>query len=80
MRSYISEMVFLKEFGENLKSVLEEYGMSQGELAKELGISRSSVNMYISGKRMPSIKTLVNIAHVLDCELTDLTDADYFVN
>ena len=42
--------------GELISLSIEEKGMTQKELAKELGISPSRVSEYINGKAEPSIK------------------------
>ena len=46
--------------------------MSQSELADEIGVTQSTVNRYIHGLAMPSVKSLVNICHVLDASLDDV--------
>ncbi|MDR2972703.1 MAG: helix-turn-helix domain-containing protein [Bacteroidales bacterium] len=46
---------------------LEEKGMTQKELASEIGISPSRINDYISGRSEPTLK----IAHYL-CKILDI--------
>lgn len=40
-------------FGETLKKLRESRGISQDELAKAIGVSKSSIGMYEQGKRTP---------------------------
>lgn len=68
----MTEIDMLDEFGGNLQSILDEIGMSQIELAKELHINKSTVNRYIRGECMPSLKTIINIMDVTGCEFNDL--------
>ena len=49
-------------FGERLKGLRNERGISQNELSKYIGVSKSSVNMYERGEREPGFETLEAIA------------------
>lgn len=56
-----------------IKEVLEEReGMTQEGLARAAEISFASVNMYINGKREPSLDSLVKIAAALDVSPREL--------
>ena len=68
----MSETEWMQIFGDNLRDMLEEARMSQSELADEIGVTQSTVNRYIHGLAMPSVKSLVNICHVLDATLDDI--------
>ena len=68
----MSETEWMQTFGDNLRDMLEEARMSQSELADEIGVTQSTVNRYIHGLAMPSVKSLVNICHVLDATLDDI--------
>lgn len=46
-------------FAEALKKLREAAGLSQGQLAEILGISKSTVGMYEQGKRMPQTNTVL---------------------
>lgn len=61
-------------FARKLQEYLDEFNMSQSELANRIFVTRATVNNYLSGKCMPSIKSVVNIAMVFDCYVTDLID------
>lgn len=49
-------------FGQRLKELRKQRGISQNELSKYIGVSKSSVNMYERGEREPSFETLEAIA------------------
>ena len=68
----MTHVEFMREFGNNLAYQLTEYGISQRELSDELGISKSTINAYIKGVRMPSAKTINNLAVALRCDINDL--------
>lgn len=50
---------------EELKSKRNNAGLTQNNLAKQIGISRSSLSLLENGKRKPSYDVLVKIAAVL---------------
>jgi len=49
-------------FGERLRALRKREGLSQSELAKHIGVSKSSVNMYERNEREPGFGTLEAIA------------------
>ena len=49
-------------FSEKLKRMRKERGISQATLAKNLGVSQSSVNYWEKGERIPSIEAVKRIA------------------
>ena len=55
-----------------IKEVLEEKGLTQIWLAKQLGKSYNMVNSYAKNRRQPSIEILFKIAEILDIEARDL--------
>lgn len=78
--------------GERLRSVREQMGLSQDELAEGLGLGQAQINRYEQNKNDPSSETLVAMARYLDVttdyllglvdspsqhmRLTDLTDEE----
>lgn len=49
-------------FGQRLKELRNDRGISQNELSKHIGVSKSSVNMYERDEREPGFETLEAIA------------------
>lgn len=70
----MSEVEWLDIFAGNLIAIMEETGYSQAALAKESGISQGTISKYIRKKQIPSIKAIVNISYVLNCDIRDLID------
>lgn len=53
-------------FHENLKAARKKAGLTQLELAKKIGTTKSTISLYESGKREPDILRLKAIADALD--------------
>ncbi len=63
--------------GYKIKEVREEKRMTQEELAKKSGISRTTISGLENGTmRFPSSKTLLSIAKALDTSLDQIFFAD----
>lgn len=61
-------------FGERIKNVCEEKGISQQKLAENMGVTYAAVNQWINGKRIPKGKTAFKIAKAIGVNVTSLTD------
>ncbi len=55
----------MAKFNERLKLLRREAGLSQQDFAKQLGISKSSINMYERGKENPTWKPLKPLLIIL---------------
>lgn len=72
-------------FAERLRSLRQEKGWSQQQLADELKLSKSSVNMYERGEREPGFETMESIADLFNVDMnylygrTDIKIADPIV-
>ncbi len=52
--------------------VLAKSGMNQSDLAREVGINRSCISLFISNKSTPTLLTAFKIAAVLKCRVDEL--------
>ena len=52
-------------------------GLSQGELAKELGVSRQTINSIETGKYMPSLPLALALARFFETTVEEMFDADH---
>ena len=59
-------------FRERLSALRRGAGMTQAELAKKLGISKSSVSMYECGNREPEFDLLEKMADLLQVDMNVL--------
>lgn len=75
----MTEMMFVKSVGQNLKFAVKEYGISLTELSAKTHIDKSTLSKYLQGKRIPTLINIVNLAYALECGLEELVDADDYV-
>ena len=61
---------------DNLKSALDERGISQADLARHLDVSRATVSNWLSGNRTPSYANLVRIAKAVSMSISELLGED----
>ncbi len=54
----------------NLRLVLsrKNSGLTQKQLSRLVGVSEPTMNHYETGKRVPPVETLLNLAKILDCD------------
>lgn len=78
-KNTISEVELMDIIGDNLRDLMIETGYSQNELAKESGISQSSINRYINKQRLPSLRAVINMSYVLECSIDDIVPNLYLV-
>jgi transcriptional regulator with XRE-family HTH domain len=58
---------------ERLRSIREQAGYSQQQLADESGVSQHTISELELGRRKPQRRTLIKLARVLGVEVRDLT-------
>ena len=63
----------MSEFSERLREVRKDVGMSQSEVASEIGVTKSAYSNYEQGIREPSLKVLKAI-----CDSFDVS-SDYLI-
>ena len=68
----MNELDFIDIFADNLRDMLEEVGISQQELANEIGVSKGTISKYLNKQAMPSLNNFMNICYALDCDPQDL--------
>ena len=61
-------------FGENLRTLIEERGMTQKELAMQLNIAPSTMGSYVQNTREPDFSTLKMLANYFDVSIDYLLD------
>lgn len=54
-----------KELGFRIANVLQKRGMTQKELAENIGVTEAVISRYVSGDREPKPDTLANMATAL---------------
>lgn len=61
-----------RRFGYRLRKMTRLKGMTQDELAKQTGISKNMLSMYMRGLSVPTLFKASKIAEVLGCTIEDL--------
>ena len=64
------------EFGRRLQRLLYSKGMTQEDLAEAIGISRTMMNQYITGRVNPSFSKVDRMCKVLNCSMDKLRYMD----
>lgn len=59
--------------GEKIKQYRRKAGLTQAEMAKRLNSSQNTISQYESGKRMPTVKKLLELSTLLECSVDELT-------
>ena len=54
-----------KQLGQNLKRIRTKKGISQGDIARELEVSRGYISTIENGKTNPTLSTIARIAKAL---------------
>lgn len=62
------------KLGKNLKRIRTEKGITQGDIVRALGISRSFVSNIENGKTNPTLSTISKIASALGVTIGKLLD------
>lgn len=70
----IEKATFLKEFGQHIRKVRINKGMSAAEFGRRAFMERSQVARIEMGRANPTIFTLKTICKALDMSLTELMD------
>ena len=65
---------YLIELGKRIKSIRLQKKISQTEIAYRCGFDKSNYNTIESGKRNPTVISLLKIATALEIDIKDLFD------
>lgn len=60
------------KLGKNLKRIRTKKGMTQGDIVRTLGVSRSFVSNIENGKTNPTLATIVKLAKALGVSVEEL--------
>lgn len=64
-------------FGESIKKIRKEKGLTQKQLGEKLGISQAAIGQFESNSANPKIETMQKIADALNVSLNDLVPISY---
>lgn len=63
-----------EKFGNRLKALRKEKGLSQEELAEKSGLNRPYISGIEQGKRNVSLEVMEKLAEALEVEMKELVD------
>ncbi len=66
--------------GQKIRRAIKDYGQTQKSIAKNIGISESTLSQWITGKIIPPMPSLQKFAIHIGKELSELLDDDYINN
>lgn len=61
-------------FGENLKKIMSEKGLSVTKVSQLSGVGKSSISQYLSGKNIPTSERIKVLADAIGCTVEELID------
>ena len=70
----MTEIEWLDIFADNLTSLMGDRGYSQNDLAEETGLDKATISRYLNRLRVPSVKSIINLAYTLNCDISELID------
>lgn len=65
-------MITIEEIQKRLREAIKNSGLTQTEIAKQLGITQSTVSKYVRRDKYPSIDTFANLCKILDVSADDI--------
>ncbi len=65
-------------FGKRLRETRKSNHLTQEQLAKRIGVTKTSISCYESGSRTPTLETLIDLANELNVELTYFLGVDEY--
>ena len=72
-----SDEEYLIELGKRIKTIRLQKKISQTEIAYRCGFDKSNYNTIESGKRNPTVISLLKIATALEIDIKNLFDFEY---
>jgi len=60
----------ISSFTNDVARVMQEKNINQSELAHRLGVSRARVSQLLQHRSSPTLRTMVEVAQALDCDVS----------
>ena len=70
----MNQDLYLQKIGKMIAKIRLQKGLTQAELAEEMGTSQSAINRIESGQQNLTLETLARISDVLEKEIVSITD------
>lgn len=70
----MTEMEWRSIFKDRLSFMMRRANLTRRELAERAGLTEAAISYYMSERKTPSFKAIINLAYVLSCTVEDLID------
>ena len=70
----MNEKYYGKIVGKNLKWIAYEHRKTQADIAKDLGLSKSTVSSWMNGTRVPRMDKIDLLCHYFNCKRVDIME------
>ena len=65
-------MVATLDISKKLAEAIKESGLSQTEIANQIGVRQQQISCYINGKTLPALDTLSRLCSLLDLDANEI--------
>lgn len=72
-------MIILYELCERISELRNNFGITQAELGKKLGVTRSAVNSWEMGLSIPQLKHVIEMARIFNTTIDSLINSSKHV-
>lgn len=76
MPPIVQDHEFRVQFGQRLKALRKQKGLTQKDLAERVGVRQAQLNKYEGGTNAPALEKVVELAEVLDVTVDYLLSGD----
>lgn len=70
----MTEVEWMKIFGQNLADIMKEQGYTQKDLAEATNLSTSAISNYVRGTQIPTLRAIINMTYELNQDLNFFID------
>jgi transcriptional regulator with XRE-family HTH domain len=70
----VTELQWRRIFADRLSYMMRQNNITQRRLAIASGTTEASISYYLSERKTPSFKVIINLAYTLNCTVEDLID------
>ena len=75
----MTEQEWRRDFAFKLRKAYKNRGYDQKSFAEALGVNEMTISRYRTGKRVPDIISLINMAALLECDINELITVDEII-
>lgn len=65
-------MIILEDIRKRLIDAIKTSGMTQTEIAKNIGVCQQAIGQYLYQNKMPALDTFANLCKVLDLDANEI--------